>query len=111
MLKGILFDLDGTLVDSLSATIDAFNHGIVSQGGRVHTAQEIMRYFGPGEGEIFSQIVGPGRAAAAYEACRKFLDENLARVPMHAGVPELLDELKAAKVPISIVTGRSWNTT
>jgi HAD superfamily hydrolase (TIGR01509 family) len=111
MLKGIVFDLDGTLVDSLATTFDAFNHGITKFGGKVHTPAEIMAYFGPGEGEIFAQILGADKAEAAYEACRDYMDANLSRVPLHSGVGELLESLKSAGVPISIFTGRSWNTT
>ncbi|MCM2276538.1 MAG: HAD-IA family hydrolase [Oligoflexia bacterium] len=109
--QGIVFDLDGTLVDSLSITFDAFNHGIVRCGGRRHSPQELMAYFGPGEGEIFARIVGPSRAGEAYQAARDFLDENIDQVPLHSGVPELLEALKSAGVPIAIFTGRSWNTT
>lgn len=111
MLKGIIFDLDGTLVDSLSVTFDAFNHGITHMGGRSHSPQEIMQYFGPGEDQIFAKIVGAEKAAAAYEACRKYLDSRLSDVPLHAGVGELLEKIKSADIPIAIVTGRSWDTT
>lgn len=111
MLKGIVFDLDGTLVDSLSVTFDAFNHGIVRQGGRVHTPEEIIQYFGPGEGEIFGRIIGPDKAQAAYDDFREYLDRNLGNVPLHAGVEELLERIKSSGIPVAIVTGRSWNTT
>ena len=110
-VKGVVFDLDGTLVDSLKTTFDAFNHGIVLCGGRAHTPDEIMQYFGPGEREIFAQIVGPERAVEAYAACRRYLDEHIEDVPLHDGVDAMLDELSGRRVPISIVTGRSWNTT
>ncbi len=110
-LKGIVFDLDGTLVDSLGVTFDGFNHGIVSHGGKEHTPHEIMRYFGPGERHIFAAILGHDQADTAYAACRDYLNQNLDRVPLHDGVGELLESLKSAGVPISIVTGRSWNTT
>jgi phosphoglycolate phosphatase/pyrophosphatase PpaX len=111
MLKGIVFDLDGTLVDSLSVTFDAFNYGITQFGGRKHTPAEIMKYFGTGEDEIFVQIMGKEKAAQAYAACCKYTDENLAHVPLHSGVGDLLENLKSAGVPISIFTGRSWITT
>jgi HAD superfamily hydrolase (TIGR01549 family) len=110
-LKGIVFDLDGTLVDSLSTTFDAFNHGITTFGGRKHTPHEIMKYFGPGEGEIFAAILGEDKADAAYAACRDYTQANLGNVPLFEGVPELIESLKSAGVPISIFTGRSWNTT
>jgi HAD superfamily hydrolase (TIGR01509 family) len=111
MVKGIVFDLDGTLVDSLSSTFDAFNHGIMFVGGKKHTPQEIMRYFGTGEDKIFTKIVGPEKAQAAYHACKAYTDEHMHEIPLHPGVAELLEKVKSSDVPISIFTGRSWDTT
>jgi len=111
MLKGILFDLDGTLVDSHSMTFDGFNAAIVAHGGKTLTPQEIMRFFGPGEGEIFARIVGQENAVSAYAHYRRFAEENLASMPLHAGIIELLDLVRSLKIPTSIVTGRSWTTT
>ncbi len=109
--KGIVFDLDGTLVDSLKVTFDAFNLGITHFGGRVHTGKEIMSFFGPGEGQILARIVGNENAEVATAMARAHLEENLSRVPLHAGAAELLEKLKSAGVAVSIVTGRAWETT
>ncbi|MEK6705870.1 MAG: HAD-IA family hydrolase [Bdellovibrionota bacterium] len=111
MLKGIIFDLDGTLVDSLSVTFDAFNYAITKHGGQKQTNEQIMSYFGPGEKEIFSKIVGARNAAQAYKDCWSYLDTNLDNVPLHNGIGELLNYFKENNIPASVVTGRSWNTT
>jgi HAD superfamily hydrolase (TIGR01509 family) len=108
---GIIFDLDGTLVDSLSFTLEAFNFGIESQGGKRLAPKDIMKYFGPGEGDIFTAILGAEKSTSAFMAYQKFVDENLHQMPLHAEVPELLETLKSANIPISIFTGRSWPTT
>jgi phosphoglycolate phosphatase-like HAD superfamily hydrolase len=110
-VKGILFDLDGTLVDSLAVTFDAFNAGFTQEGARKHSPQEIMSYFGPGEGEIFARIVGKDRAEAASMAFQRHLDENMGLVPLHQGVPAVLEWARVSGIPLSIVTGRGWETT
>lgn len=111
LLKGIVFDLDGTLADSLSVTFDAFNAGFERFGRKRLSPAEIMSYFGPGEGEIFAEIVGQENADEAFLTFRAHLDARLADVPLHPGVEDLLKQLQDARVPVSIVTGRSWNTT
>jgi HAD superfamily hydrolase (TIGR01509 family) len=111
MLRGIVFDLDGTLVDSLSVTFDAFNYGLTQMGGKAHTPQEIMHYFGTGEDEIFAAILGRDKAASAYEAFQSYFDQNLGKIPLHPGVKELLNSIQQADIPTSIFTGRSWITT
>jgi pyrophosphatase PpaX len=111
IIKGLVFDLDGTLVDSLAATLEAFNYGIESCGGVRMTSQQLLAHFGPGEGEIFAKILGPEKAALAYEKSREFMVSHLGEVPLHAGILDLLHELQKREMPISIFTGRSRETT
>jgi HAD superfamily hydrolase (TIGR01509 family) len=111
MLKGIVFDLDGTLVDSLGVTLAGFNHALISMGGREHSPAEIMSHFGSGEDHIFAKLVGLDRAHQAYSIFQTYMNQHVNQVPLHAGVDELLENIRREKVPTSIFTGRSWNTT
>ena len=111
MLKGIVFDLDGTLVDSLSVTFDGFNHAFLKLGSRKHTPQEIMKHFGVGERQIFAQMVGEANADAAYTLFTEYMTHAMGRVPMHSGAREVLEFVKSCQIPTAIVTGRGWTTT
>ncbi len=110
-LKGIVFDLDGTLVDSLGVTFAGFNHALTSMNIRAHSVEEITTHFGTGEDQIFAKLVGKERAQEAYSRFQRYMDENVNRVPLHEGVAELLKNIHQHQVPTSIFTGRSWNTT
>ncbi len=107
----VVFDLDGTLVDSLSSTFAAFNHGIVAVGGAPLEPKELVAFFGPGETRIFEKLVGADRAEEAFIASRDFMDRNLANVPLHEGVAELLDTLENLGLALAIFTGRGSETT
>ncbi len=111
MTKGIVFDLDGTLIDSLAITIEAFNRGITHFGLPQKSPQEILSYFGPGEGEIFEKIVGKKDAAQAYQVARAYMDAHVGKIPLHDGVAELLGKIRAQEIPMSIFTGRGQETT
>lgn len=109
--KGIVFDLDGTVVDSLGVSFEGFNAGFTRFGSKPLTPTEIMSHFGIGETEIFARIIGRQNAALAYQTARAYLNDNLHRVTLHDGIPELLDRLENAGIPLSIFTGRSRLTT
>src|SRR5215831_18642478 len=56
-LNGIIFDLDGTLGDTLPVCFKAFRHAILEYTGRSLTDQQIRATFGPSEeGIIRSQV-------------------------------------------------------
>lgn len=106
-----LFDLDGTLVDSLDFTFQAFNHGIVSQGGSMKSPEEIMRHFGPWEKSIFSALVGEAKADSACEAYEKFVKQNIHLIPTFPEIESVIQFLNRNEVITGIVTGRSAKTT
>lgn len=111
MLKTILFDLDGTLVDSLKITFEGFNHAFRSQGDRSRTPVEIMAFFGPGELKIFENVLGPEKAVAARDAYFNFIQSQLPQAPLFNGILEILDFCKTQGIQTGIVTGRGRDST
>lgn len=105
-LRGVIFDLDGTLGDTLPPTFAAFRTVFLKRLGVEYSDREIRALFGPDELGVFKRLI-PDEAEAAtgeflteYERCHAEL-----KGPFE-GVAELLDTLAARKVACAVVTGK-----
>ena len=93
MLDGVIFDLDGTLGDTLPVCFAAFRNVFTEYLGVSYSDSEIRAMFGPTEEGILEQRIPVDGAEslakylAAYEEAH-----DLAPTPF-PGVAELLDEL------------------
>lgn len=106
MIRGVIFDLDGTLADTLPVCFAAFRAALKEFTGREYSNGEIEALFGPSEEGAIRRVV-PDRC----EDCAKvFWKEyeaahNLCPDPF-PGILELLDMLKSRDIPAAIVTGK-----
>jgi len=55
-LKGFIFDLDGTLINSLPVVRTSLNNTLLKFSGRVYDDQELSSLFGPSEEGIFKKL-------------------------------------------------------
>ncbi len=103
----VIFDLDGTLVDSRRDIARAINHGLVSVGVCALSNGETERHIGRPLFDIFFDLIGDGddeRAEAACDAYRSFFFEHCAdESRLYDGVKQTLQQL-AGKVPLAIAT-------
>lgn len=104
---GLVFDCDGTLVDSLGAALESFNYALNYIGERPHTVDEIKKYFGAGADRIFTQLLGDEKKGlAAFDAYVDHQSELALKMKLHEGIRELLETAASAGVPMGVVTGR-----
>lgn len=104
---GIIFDCDGTLVDSLGAAMESFNYALDLMGEPPRPPEAIKRYFGAGADRILARVLGnEERGLEAFEHYVNHQSELAKRMRLHDGIRELLEALHARGVPMGIVTGR-----
>ena len=106
-LEGVIFDLDGTVTDTLSIAFAAFRAAVAEFTPHQFTDKELMRFFGPTEEGILRRILPHD-----WELCfERYLDEYASRhVSCSApfpGMTSVLDFFKGQRIPVALVTGKA----
>lgn len=106
-LRGLVFDLDGTLVDSYAAIAVGVNAARAAFGLSPLAGEDVRRRVGHGLENLMEDVVGPERAAqgaalfrAAYE--RIYLDATAAR----PGAAETVAALRARGYRMSVASNK-----
>lgn len=105
-LKGIIFDLDGTLVDTLPVCVGAHIETSARFTGRRPSDAEVLSHFGPSEEGSLEKLV-PGRLSETLPVFLKFYEELHSSVQQpFTGIEQTLQWLRARQMPVAIVTGK-----
>jgi len=106
----ILFDMDGTLLDTRHDIARAANCARLELGLPPMTLDEVVQAVGDGVDLFVSRVTYPkvdARFSAARTIFLKHYEENVLGDTMpYDGIVELLDELQARKVPMGIVSNK-----
>ena len=104
---GIIFDCDGTLVNSLANAMISFNYALDKVGEAPRPPEVIKKYFGASADRILLNVLGDeAKAMKAFEFYLDRQSELALTTELHDGIRELLDLLEEKDIPIAIVTGR-----
>lgn len=110
-MRAAIFDLDGTLTDTLDLVIAAVNAALSPVWGLERTPEEIRRLFGPTEEGLIARATEVGREAARERFFRYYEDEHDARARIFPGVPDMLQQIAAGGHPIAVVTNKGSRST
>lgn len=111
-LETCLFDLDGTLVDSIELIFQSYEHTYAAHGLRVPPRTELVRGLGKTLASQFGEIARDAQEVAALVATYRAF--NLARhdelVTAYPGALAAIRDLKASGSAIGIVTSKMSST-
>jgi pyrophosphatase PpaX len=113
-VAGVIFDIDGTLVDSFSTLATVFNQGISRFNLDPVSFEFLVERFKKNLslGEILREIGAPAVDESVIESLKKkilqlFLELEATEVKPFPGVPELFRKLRNRGMKIGIATGRT----
>lgn len=106
--RAVLFDLDGTLVDSAGDIAEALNELLAEQGRSPYQLAAVKRMVGEGVVRLIEKAFG--EAAGAAERAERFMELYTPRsarltVPVE-GAFAALDHFKALGVPLAVCTNK-----
>ncbi|PTL83501.1 HAD family hydrolase [Vitiosangium sp. GDMCC 1.1324] len=109
-LRAALFDLDGTLLDSLHDIGAAMNHALATHGLPVHPLAAYRHFVGEGVRVLVSRAV-PADQEALHEpvlaAYRAFYAEHmLDHTQPYPGIPEVLARLAGEGVKLAVLSNK-----
>ena len=113
MKKLILFDLDGTLLDTLEDLGAAVNHALEARGLPLHTTDEYRRMVGHGVRNLVLKALPPdwqsddARVDAALADFKAYYQAHIdVRTHPYPGIPELINELNAKGIRLAIASNK-----
>lgn len=109
--KAIVFDLDGTLTDTLYDLMLSTNYALSEMGWPERTLDEVRQFVGNGVRRLMEQAVPSDAEEMEFDMCFSIFQEHYVEhcqdhTALYPGIKELLDELKQRGYKMAIVSNK-----
>lgn len=117
-IRGVIFDLDGTLANTLPDLTDALNHAMGMLSRAPCSEAEVRRWIGEGLPTLCRRALSSGSQAGgespdeatvarmAQVFTAYYTVHRMDRTRPYAGIPELLDELTRRGIPMAVLSNK-----
>ncbi len=111
MTKAVIFDLDGTLLDTLGDLTVAVNHGLAACGLPTRTQGEVRSYVGDGVGQLIARACPADTDEATQAAVLAaylpyYAAHNRDLTAPYEGIIDLLTDLRQQGVKTAVVSNK-----
>ncbi len=107
----VIFDLDGTLLNSLEDLCDSTNEALNKMGYPLRTLEEVRKFVGNGVWKLIEHAVPAGIKKEEIEQCYALFKEYYKKnkenkTRPYAGIPEILQELKNRGYKTAVISNK-----
>ena len=111
MKKTVIFDLDGTLLDTLEDLTDSVNVTLEYMNYPTRTLEEIRSFVGNGMRQLINHAVPSGTSEVKIEEafdyfCKYYFAHCNEKTKPYSGIPELLNELVRRNYKLAVVSNK-----
>jgi phosphoglycolate phosphatase len=111
-IKGVIFDLDGTLLNTLASLANCYNRTLLAMGLPTHNVDAYRYFIGDGARQCVR------RCLPEHERTQKTIDEVLRRqqldyqsnwrkdVERYAGITDVLQQLSSQHIPMAVLSNK-----
>lgn len=114
--ESYIFDLDGTLLNTLNDLAASCNFALRSYGLPEHSVDDIRRFVGNGVRLLMTRAIPGGESFEHFEECfacfrQHYLQHNLDTTAPYPGIMELITQLNANGKKIAVVSNKFYQAT
>lgn len=109
-IQAVLFDVDGTLLDTTEFIYQGFVHTLAHHGHQPRTREELGAIMGQGLDRCYAALAPGDDPAVLVETHRSWQGENLHLSVSFPGVEDALSRLRDAGMRLAAITNRSRRT-